>query len=376
MSKKNIIPEGTRDLILEECAIKESIESNVENLFKSYGFKEIVTPTIEFYETFNNDFKSLEEEEMYKFFDNRGRILVLRPDMTIPIARVVETKLKEMKMPIKLRYRSNVFRVHASLRGKQNEFTDCGVELVGAESEKSDLEVIVLALESLKRLKVDNFKLEIGNINLLKSIFSILDISEYEKENIAQFIEDKNLKNLEEYLDKLNLSDKYKILLNKLPWMFGGKEILDEAKNIAFNTEIENVISYFEDLYVQLESLGYSDYVTFDFGMAPGLNYYTGIIFRGYAEGIGDIFLRGGRYDNLIKLKDEYIPAIGFSINTNSAIDVLKNNGYLEDNEKKCTISYGKKNKVLAIRKSIEYRNNGYIVEMLPVDEDIFEIKY
>ncbi|NYC31886.1 ATP phosphoribosyltransferase regulatory subunit HisZ [Clostridium saccharobutylicum] len=119
MSKKNILPEGTRDLILDECIIKRFLERNIDGIFEKWGYKEVITPTLEFYETFNYNSQSLKEEDMYKFFDNRGRILVLRPDMTIPIARVVETKLKDSKIPIKLRYTSNVFRVHASLGGRE-----------------------------------------------------------------------------------------------------------------------------------------------------------------------------------------------------------------------------------------------------------------
>ena len=88
---------------------------------------------------------------MYKFFDNNGRILVLRPDMTVPIARMVNTKLKDMNLPLKLFYASNVFRVHESLEGKRNEYLDCGIELIG-DDEKYDLEVLVTALEVLKSL--------------------------------------------------------------------------------------------------------------------------------------------------------------------------------------------------------------------------------
>ena len=202
MNKKNMLPEGTRDLILDECIIKRALERDIDGIFEKWGYKEVITPTLEFYETFNYNSQTLREEDMYKFFDNRGRILVLRPDMTIPIARVVETKLKDAEFPIKLRYTSNVFRVHASLGGKRNEYTDCGVEFIGLEDKKSDLEVLVLALEALKKLGLNDFKLEIGNIGFFNGAFKNLEIDQEYKEVIAQFIEDKNLKNLEDYLDR------------------------------------------------------------------------------------------------------------------------------------------------------------------------------
>ncbi|MBE6063063.1 MAG: ATP phosphoribosyltransferase regulatory subunit [Clostridium butyricum] len=373
MSKKNVLPEGTRDLILDECVIKRSIERDIDGMFEAWGYKEVITPTVEFYETFNNSSQSLNEEDMYKFFDNTGKILVLRPDMTIPIARVVQTKLKDAEIPLRLRYISNVFRVHQSFGGKRNEFTDCGVELIGLEHNKSDLEVLVLALEALKKLELNNFKLEIGNIGFLKGVLNNIDITKEQKETIAQFIEDKNIKSLEEYLGELNIDDGYKRFLNKLPWMFGDKSILNDAKNLAFNADILSNIKYLETLYYELEKLGYGENVTFDLGMAPRLNYYTGIIFRGYGEGVGNTLLRGGRYDKLIPLGDgKYMPSIGFSIDINSVISVIKNKKY--SNRKTCRIYYKDEDKIKAIKESMKIRNEGYIVELLPKD-DVYEMK-
>jgi len=374
MNKKNMLPEGTRDLILDECVIKRSLERDIDEIFEKWGYKEVITPTLEFYETFNYNSQTLREEDMYKFFDNRGRILVLRPDMTIPIARVVETKLKDAQFPIKLRYTSNVFRVHESLGGKRNEYTDCGVELIGIEDKKSDLEVLVLALEALKKLGLNNFKLEIGNIGFFNGAFKNLEIDAEHREVIAQFIEDKNLKSLEDYLEALDIKEEYKKFFNKLPWMFGDKNILEDAKKLAFNNEIRENLEYLEVLYSQLEALGYGENVTFDLGMVPRLNYYTGMIFRGYGEGVGNTLLRGGRYDSLIKFSNTYVPAIGFSIDINSVIENGKLNKNLNEDEKIYKIYYSENNRIEAIRKSEELRNQGYIVDLLP-KEDIEEIK-
>ena len=374
MNKKNMLPEGTRDLILDECVIKRALEREIDGIFEKWGYKEVITPTLEFYETFNYNSQTLREEDMYKFFDNRGRILVLRPDMTIPIARVVETKLKDASFPIKLRYTSNVFRVHESLGGKRNEYTDSGVEFIGLEDKRSDLEVLVLALEALKKLGLNDFKLEIGNIGFFNGAFKNLDIDQENREIIAQFIEDKNLKSLEDYLSDLDIKEEYKKFFNKLPWMFGDKQILEDAKKIAFNEDVKENLEYLEELYSQLEELGYGENVTFDLGMVPRLNYYTGIIFRGYGEGVGNTFLRGGRYDSLIKSSNTYVPAIGFSIDINSVISNVKINGILSEDKKIYKIYYGEKNRIEAIKKSEELRNHGYIVDLLP-KEGIQEIE-
>ncbi len=374
MNKKNMLPEGTRDLILDECVIKRKLERDIDSLFEKWGYKEVITPTLEFYETFNYNSQTLKEEDMYKFFDNRGRILVLRPDMTIPIARVVQTKLKDVDSPIKLRYTSNVFRVHESLGGKRNEYTDCGIEFVGLEDKKSDLEILVLALESLKKLGLNDFKLEIGNIGIFNGAFKNLEMSQEDKEMIAKFIEEKNLKNLEDYLVGLEMTDEYKNFFNKLPWLFGNKQIIDEAKKLVFNEEIKESLAYLEELYNQLEALGYGDNVTFDLGMVPRLNYYTGIIFRGYGEGHGNILLSGGRYDNLIEFSRAFVPAIGFSIDINSVISTFELNEELIQNENVYKVYYDDKDRIEAIKKSEELRGQGYIVELLP-KEGITEIE-
>ena len=369
MNKKNILPEGTRDLILDECVVKRYIERDIDDIFCKWGYKEIITPTVEFYETFNYNSQTLREEDMYKFFDNRGRILVLRPDMTIPIARVVETKFKDEPLPIKLRYNSNVFRVHASLGGKRNEYTDCGVELIGLEDEKSDLEILVLALEALDKLGLSDFKLEIGNIGFFEGVFESLNISEESKQVIAQYIEDKNLKNLEDYLESLDIKDEYKEFFNKLPWLFGDRSILEKAKAFVFNEELKANLEYLENLYNELEVLGYGDKVTFDLGMVPRLNYYTGIIFRGYGEGVGNTLLRGGRYDKLIMNGDDYLPAIGFSLDINSVIENVKISEKLKNRKERWKVYYSPKDRIEAIRKSEELRKQGKIAELIPDDK-------
>ena len=374
MNKKIVLPEGTRDLILDECVVKRSIEREIDENFCKWGYKEIITPTVEFYETFNYNSQTLKEEDMYKFFDNRGRILVLRPDMTIPIARVVETKFKDAPLPIKLRYNANVFRVHVDLGGKRNEYTDCGVELIGLEDYKSDLEVLVLALEALDKLGLNDFKLEIGNMGFFQAAFKNLNISEDEKAIIAQYIEDKNLKSLEDYLKSLDIKNEYKEFFNKLPWLFGDIKVLEKAKQFAFNDELKKNLEYIENLYAELDSLGYGDKVTFDLGMVPRLNYYTGIIFRGYGEGLGNTVLRGGRYDSLIEIGDKYLPAIGFSIDINSVIESVKKNGKLKKNREKCKIYYSSKDRIEAIKKSEELRKQDIVVELIP-DDNAEEMK-
>ena len=366
--QKNIIPEGTRDLIGDECSTRENLIGKVNGVFTKWGYSEVITPTVEYYNTFHYKIQSLKEEEMYKFFDETGKILVLRPDMTVPIARVVATKLKDYKIPIRLRYESNVYRVNESLGGKRNEYTDCGVELIGLDSKSSDLEILITALQVLKVAEVKEYKLEIGDINFYNSSINSLGLNEYEKTTLAELIEKKSLKELEDYIERLNIEEDKKAFFKRLPWLFGGKEVLDECRKLTFNEEMNITLNYLDKLYSSLESLGFGHLITVDLGMVPRLDYYTGIIFRGYVQGAGNIVLSGGRYDNLIKVFGRDEKAIGFSINMDSLIPLVKSESVIEKN--KFTIVFNKDNETLALNKALEIIESGGIIEMIPSEEE------
>lgn len=344
---KNVIPEGMRDFTIDECKRRNKIIKRTTNIFEKWGYNEVSTPTVEYYDTFNHKTQSLKEEEMYKFFDNKGRILVLRPDMTVPVARMINTKLKDMEFPLKLFYSANVFRAHESLGGKRNEYLDCGIELIGADGECVDLEVLVTALEVLKSLDIkEEFKLEIGNVNILRSALDEMNLCEEDRNNVIELINKKSLINLTEYLEKLDINNNHKSFLAKLPWLFGGYEMISKAKEVAFNKEIEINILYLEEMFLSLRSLGYEKYISVDMSMVPRVNYYSGIIFKGYLNGVGSTVLRGGRYNELLESFGRNTPAIGFSVDLNLLIYrcnyeeeyevnkiVLRKNNYLQQLE-------------------------------------------
>ncbi|WP_297632480.1 ATP phosphoribosyltransferase regulatory subunit [uncultured Clostridium sp.] len=360
MRNKNVIPDGTRDLIFEESKKREYIIKNLEKTYKSFGYRSIVTPTIEYYKTFFNEIEGLREEEVYKFFDNSGRILVLRPDMTIPISRVVKAKMRDVELPIRLRYTSNIFNVNKSLGGKRNEYIDCGIEFIGESSLGSDIEVLTLALEGIKSVGVKKFKLEIGNINFFNSISEEINLKGEEREKLAKLIESKSLIELKEFLDLLGIEEKYKKFLNNILWLFGDEKILDKALKYSFNEDITQSLNYMKKVYSILESLGYKENISFDLGMVPRVNYYTGIIFKGYIDGVGDTVLSGGRYDNLIKKGKEKIHAIGFSIN----VDLLTELPLENVEEKKMIITYREEDILKGIREGERLRREGFITEL------------
>lgn len=285
---------------------------------------------------------------------------MLRPDMTIPISRVVKAKMRDVELPIRLRYTSNIFNVNKSLGGKKNEYIDCGIEFIGESSLGSDIEVLTLALEGIKSVGVKKFKLEIGNINFFNSISEEINLKGEEREKLAKLIESKSLIELKEFLNSLGIEEKYKEFLNNIPWLFGDEKILDKALEYSFNEDITQSLNYMKKVYSILESLGYKENISFDLGMVPRVNYYTGIIFKGYIDGIGDTVLSGGRYDNLIKKGKEKIHAIGFSIN----VDLLTELSLESVKEKKMIITYREEDILKGIREGERLRREGFITEL------------
>lgn len=359
---KNIIPEGMRDFTIDECKRRNNIISTIKNCFENWGYNEISTPTVEYYETFNHKIQSLKEEEMYKFFDNRGRILTLRPDMTVPVVRLVNSKLKDMELPLKLFYSANVFRVHDIFEGKRNEYLDCGIELIGAYGREIDLEVLVTALEVLKALDTKKeFKLEIGNVNILKSALNNMNLYNYQKDKLIELINKKSLTSLKNYLNCLDIKNEYKYFLNDFPWLFGGYEMINKAKKIAFNKEMKENIKCLEQLYLDLSKLGYEKYISVDMSMVPRVNYYSGIIFKGYVNEIGSTVLRGGRYDNLLDEFSKSMPAIGFSVDTNLLLDSCD---YKEKSNVE-KIHLNKEDYLNVLKEAIDKTRNGQKIEII-----------
>lgn len=327
------IPEGTRDILFNECYSKIEIENLLRDVYKNYGYHEIISPTLEFYDVFNMNNQPINQEKMYKLFDNRGRILVLRADMTTPIARIAATKIKKGMFPMKLCYSQNIFRVNEILNGKLNEFTQSGVEIIGVEGIRGDIEAIYTGIEALKKTGLENFKIEIGDSRFFKELTENIEIDDLKKETLRLLIQNKNISALKEFLNdnKENIDKNISIVLERLPELFGGKEVINETIELLDNADNITSLKSISDVYEVMDKLGLSKYIAIDLGMVQHLNYYSGLIFRGYCMEVGDSILSGGRYDKLIENFGTGLPATGFAINVDIVLEALR----VQDNIKR-----------------------------------------
>ncbi len=318
----NKTPEGTRDLLFEECVARRAVEERLSALFLSYGYNQVVTPSVEYYQVFSRSSSGLHQEDMYKLTDASGRLIVLRPDSTLPIARVVSGRLKEAPLPIRLFYCQNIFRRHMRMSGHADECEQCGVELIGAGGLRADLEILTLAMRALDAAGVPGFKLEIGHAGFYNALCDLLHTDEEVRMDINELIEKKNYAALGDLLDTLPDSEAA-AALRRLPRLFGGPEILDEAEKLCASPRAQESLAYLRKICSAVHEMGLSDSVTVDLGLVHRNNYYTGLVFRGYIPGSGATVLSGGRYDRLLGEFGEPHPATGFGIEVDELYKAL-----------------------------------------------------
>lgn len=318
-----LTPQGTRDLLFEECDDRRRVESILSDLFKENSYQKVMTPTVEFFDVFKSDNLGIEPEEMYKLSDNQGRTTVLRPDNTAPIARLVATRLSEEDFPVRLYYNQNVYRRNKQLAGRTDEVEQSGIELIGDGSIDADIEVISMAYEALKRNDVNSFKIELCHAGFFNAIVDKLNVTPAQKADICSFIEGKNYSALGDMLDKMGSSIESKVI-KTLPRLFGGVDVIDRAKELYSDKTANDALDYLRQVYEKLCELGLGDNILIDLSLVNRSNYYTGVIFRGYAQGSGLTILSGGRYDNLISEFGMDAPAVGFGVDVNSLCDIMR----------------------------------------------------
>ena len=391
-----ITPEGTRDLLFDECLARREVEKKLTKLFSGFGYSEVVTPGIEFYDVFSGSSRNFRQENLYKMTDTKGRLIVMRPDSTIPIARLVATRLKDASLPLRLFYNQSIYENNALLKGRSDENVQTGIELIGGNnSRRADYEVLCTAVEALSTFDKENFRLELGHIGYFKELVAKLDVDEGVREDIRMLISNKNYPALNDLLDEVGDTAVTRAL-RQLPSLFGGAEVFDKASKLYTNPEIEKILESLKEEYERLTSLGFEGKISVDLGFVSHIAYYTGIVFRGYLSEIGQSVLKGGRYDGLIREFGKDCPAVGFGINVDAVARHLRRIGERFELKTPDALIFGEKGYVVesisyaqklvaegisvetslfdTYEESVEYAKSRGIKRMIRVADEIFEI--
>lgn len=316
-------PEGIQDILQNECYFKKNLEDRIRKVFRSSGYYEVETPIVEFYDVFSTEENIIPQETMFKFFDQQGRILVLRPDITIPIARVAATKLKDAAYPLRISYIGNAFKYNELGGGKQKEFTQAGVEIIGVNTPEADAGVIATAIDAVKATGLENFQIDIGQVEFFKGLMEETGLSAEETEKMRVLIDRKDFLGIEELVKEHNIRGDLKELILDLPKLFGSTDVIDRVEKYPINERSIKALNNLRSIIEILDDYGLSKYVSVDLGMVQSLNYYSGTIFRGFTYGVGFPILSGGRYDRLVEKFGKSSPATGFSMGINMVMMAL-----------------------------------------------------
>ncbi|MDD4588062.1 MAG: ATP phosphoribosyltransferase regulatory subunit [Heliobacteriaceae bacterium] len=308
------IPPGMRDFLPGDAREKRALEDKWVELFTAWGYQEVLTPTVEYLPSLTVDSGDEIRDRLFQFFDHQGRILALRPEMTIPIARLVATRLTRWSLPLRLYYAANVFRYAEPQAGRQREIFQAGVEVIGAPGPVADAEIVALAVEALRQAGLTDFQISLGQIEVFNGLMEELPLAGEHKARVRQLVAKKDFVGLRELLAATGLPAAQADLLLHLPTLHGGPEVLTQAACLAVNQRAAAGLENLSQVYAALQAFGVEAFVALDLGVLRGFDYYTGVVFEGYTFGVGFPICGGGRYDRLLARMGYDCPATGFAI--------------------------------------------------------------
>ena len=364
-------PEGVRDIYRKEYADKLQIQNILHKQISLYGYQDIQTPTFEYFDVFGKEIGTTPGKDLFKFFDNEGNILCLRPDFTPSMARCAAKYFAEDSMPLRLCYLGNTFCNTSILQGKLKETTQMGAELMGDGSVQADGEMIAMLIDALVNTGLSDFQVSIGEIDFFCGICEDLQLSKEQETVIRDYIYNKNFLAAKEYLQSEKIEDDKIDIIMSIEDLFGSIDILSNARKLSLHPLCSKALNHIRQLYDILCCYGVEKYVSFDLSMLSSYRYYTGIIFKVYTFGVGDVIVKGGRYDKLLPYFGKNSPAIGFVIMIDDLLQALRRQKIaIESNKKRIVIVYDKNHFKEALALAGEYRRKGIQVPLLLWDEN------
>jgi ATP phosphoribosyltransferase regulatory subunit len=306
------IPPGTRDILPEEMRELRRLHLALVDVFESRGYGEVATPAIEYDEVLaRGDGRTA--SSAYRFFDERGDLLALRSDMTVPIARLVASRYADAEPPLRFCYLANAFRAVRPQRGQMREFAQAGVELIGAPAPAGTAEIVEVLGAALDAAGLDRAVIGLGDADLYRQLLTELRVEGEARDAILARLAMHDLVGLEAELSRAGIGDEQVNTCVALSQLRGGREVLDQARALG-GEAVERATARLGETFGALEERGVADRVQVDLGLLRDLGYYSGAILEVYDPALGHVLGGGGRYDNLLKRFGVDLPAAGFAL--------------------------------------------------------------
>lgn len=315
-------PLGMRDTLPLLYETKNEIRNKMSEEIKLWGYQFIETPALEFYDTIG-EASAILDRQLFKLLDQQGHTLVMRPDMTAPIARVAASKLLKQQIPLRLAYSENVYRAQQREGGRPAEFEQIGIECIGNDSISADAEIISLLVSVLQAAGLNEFKVSIGQVGFLQELFISILGNEERAAILRKFLYEKNYVGYREHVKSLPLSSIDKQRLIQFTSLRGGEEAIENAMMLLENGRGKETLVELKELYMQLKEFGVEQFVSFDLTLVSHMSYYTGALFEVYAGQVGSPIGNGGRYDSLYTKFGWNTPATGFAVRMDRLAEAL-----------------------------------------------------
>jgi ATP phosphoribosyltransferase regulatory subunit len=305
-------PPGTRDILPEEMRELRRMQGALVEVFERFGYGEVATPTIEYHDVLALG-GGRGAPVAYRFFDERGELLAMRSDMTVPIARLVAGRLASEEPPFRLFYIGNAYRAIRPQRGQRREFTQAGLELMGVEAPEGTAEVIEVLSRALDAVGLNRAVIGLGDAALYRQLLDEVGVGGEDRDRITERLATHDLVGLQEDVEALSLDRHDRDVLLQLPNMRGGPEVLQRASELGGDA-VRRATRRLAATFDALASRGVADRISLDLGLLRDLDYYTGAIVEVYDPALGHVLGGGGRYDELMGRFGRPLPAAGFAL--------------------------------------------------------------
>ena len=301
------LPSGTRDVLPDEMRELRAMTERIRGVFERAGYGEVYTPALEYDRGVENHATG---NPAYRMFDEHGNVLLLRSDMTVPIARLVATKYATAEPPLRFCYFAHAYRSVRPQRGQSREFLQAGVELIGAPSPEGTAEALTVLCDALDAVGLENYRVGLGHVTLYPALLDSLGVQPQQRGRILTDLARGDFVGVQRELDGLALSTSDADLLLRVPRMRGGPGILDDLAGPLLDAGVATMRSVLSLLAPRT-----AERVILDLGLVRSLGYYTGAIFEVYDPAYGMPLGGGGRYDDLLGELGRPLPAVGFALN-------------------------------------------------------------
>jgi ATP phosphoribosyltransferase regulatory subunit len=366
------LPTGVKDFLPVKAAKLDYLQNSLRSIYRSWGFRPVAPAVLEDLAVLELGLGKDLREKTFRFDDRQtGRLVAFPPDITPQIARIAATRMREMPLPFRLCYSGRVLRHTEQRLGKDREFFQSGVELIGLSGPEADAEMIAMAVKCLQAVGATEFTIDIGQVEFLRGVLDDLPLNSAQFLAVRTAISAKDVSGLQQLLKELPLTDQQHTELLALPRLYGGREVLAQARQVITNSASQKALDNLEKVLEVLTVYGVEEHITLDLGEMRGFDYHSGLIFQGFLSGFGRAVCSGGRYDGLTERYGFPAPATGFAFNLYNLLFALDR--ILDERAEEGTdilLFSSERDKEPAQRLAATLRNHGYSVARDIIERD------